>query len=275
VAALLALLSSLVWGTADFMGGTLSRRIHPIAVLAGSQPFGLLATALTAIILGQWKFESTVVTNGSIAGLCGLAGLIAFYSALASGRMGIVSPISSLGVVIPLAIGLVQGDKPTPVQLIGVIVAIVGVVMASGPELSGGAPVRPVVLSALAALFFGGGIYFMAVGGSQNPSMTVVMMRVTQVAILCVIALVVRQTGGMKRSDLPYVATTGVLDASANVLYTSAAALGMLSLVSVLGSLFPVVTTVLAWRVHHERLTLAQYIGIAATVCGVVAITVG
>ena len=101
------------------------------------------------------------------------------------------------------------------------------------------------------------------------------MMRVTQVSLLAVIALVVRKSGGLGKKDVPFIAATGVLDASANVLYTSAAALGMLSLVSVLGSLFPVVTVILAWRIHHERLSLAQYLGIGATVVGVMLITVG
>ena len=275
MAALLALLSSLVWGTADFLGGTLSRRRPAVAVLGGSQPFGLLAALASAVVLGQLQVDASALVNGAIAGVFGLAGLVAFYTALSTGRMGIVSPISSLGVVIPLGIGLLLGEAPHPVQMMGVLVAVVGVVLASGPELNGGAPVRPVVLAALAALFFGMGIYFMAAGGQVNPAMTVVTMRVTQVAILTGIALWRRSVGGLRPSDVPMLAITGILDALANVLYTSAAGLGMLSLVSVLGSLFPNMTVVLAWWFHRERLQPVQYAGIAATVVGVVAITVG
>lgn len=275
MAAVLALLSSVVWGTADFIGGTLSRRRPAVAVLGGSQPFGLIAAVLSAAALGQWGGQRGALVNGAVAGVFGLAGLIAFYTALSTGRMGIVSPISSLGVLIPLGIGLVTGDHPSPWQLIGVLVAVVGVVLASGPELSGGAPARPVILAAMAALFFGCGIYFMAAGGRANPAMTVVMMRVVQVLILAAVAVRAGSLGGLRPSDAPMLAITGVFDALANVLYTSAASLGMLSLVSVLGSLFPVVTVVLAWRFHHERLLAAQYAGIAATVAGVVAITAG
>jgi drug/metabolite transporter (DMT)-like permease len=275
MAAVLALMSSLVWGTADFLGGTLSRRRHPVAVLGGSQPFGLITALVAAVALGQLQWGGPAMSNGIVAGLFGLFGLICFYTALATGRMGIVSPISSLGVVIPLAIGLLAGDQPRPMQMLGVVVAIIGVVLASGPELSGGAPIRPVVLSLLAALFFGAGVYFMAAGGKANPAMTVVMMRVTQVGLLLALALALRTVGGLARSDIPLLGLTGFLDASANVLYTSAAAIGLLSLVSVLGSLFPVVTVLLAWWVHRERLQPVQYAGIAFTVMGVAAITAG
>lgn len=253
----------------------MSRTRHPVAVLAGSQPFGLATAALAAVALGQWAFPSAVLSNGILAGTLGLAGLVCFYAALGSGRMGIVSPISSTGVLIPLTIGLLRGDEPAAIQYLGVVIAIVGVVMASGPELSGGAPVRPVVLAGAAATFFGFGVYFMAMGGAVSPAGTVVMMRVTQVTMLTLIAVMVRRAGGLHRRDIPLLAVIGSTDALANVLYTSAAALGMLSIVSVLGSLFPVVTVLLAWRVHHERLIPVQYAGIAMTIAGVIAITVG
>lgn len=268
-------MSSVVWGSSDFLGGTMSRRRHPVAVLGGSQPFGLLAVSLAAVAMGKWGFTAGSAQNGALAGALGLAGLVCFYSALSAGRMGVVSPISSTGVLIPLGIGLLQGDRPSALQYLGVLTAIVGVILASGPELNGGAPVRPVALAGAAALFFGCAVYFMAVGGGDNPVMTVVMMRVTQVAILMAIAIAVRSTGGMRLGDAPLLAAIGVTDAGANVLYTTAAATGMLSLVSVLGSLFPVVTVLLAWRIHGERLMPIQYAGIVLTLGGVVAITAG
>ncbi len=275
MAALLAIVSSIVWGSSDFLGGKMSRRRNPVAVLGGSQPFGLVAALIAVLLFGKWEFLPVVVRNGSIAGLLGLLGLIAFYWALSIGRMGIVSPISSMGVLIPLAIGLARGDQPTPIQYMGIVVAIIGVVLASGPELSGGASPLPVALASISAVCFGFGVYFMAIGGQINPGVTVVMMRVTQVSLLWTVALVTRSLGQLTVRDVPMLAAIGVTDASANVLYTTAASLGLLSLVSVLGSLFPVVTVLLAWWVLKERLVLIQYLGIGATLCGVIAITVG
>ena len=275
MAAFLAIISSIVWGSSDFLGGTMSRRRHPIAVLGGSQPFGLLAALIAVVTVGKWEFLPTVVRNGSIAGLLGLFGLIAFYWALSIGRMGIVSPISSMGVLIPLGIGLLRGDQPTPIQYMGIVIAIVGVVLASGPELTGGASPLPVALASISAVCFGFGVYFMAIGGRINPGVTVVMMRITQVALLWTVALVLRSLGKLKLRDVPMLAAIGITDASANVLYTTAASIGLLSLVSVLGSLFPVVTVLLAWWVHKERLVPIQYVGLGATICGVIAISVG
>ena len=275
MASVYALISSLIWGTADYLGGRLTRTRSSLAVTGGSQPFGLLATLISVAIFGTWEISSQIAINGALAGALGLTGLLAFYTALATGRMGIVSPISSMGVIIPFAIGIISGDKPSPVQQVGVVIAIAGIVLASGPELSGGAPVRPVALAAYAALAFGLCVYFMSKGGQANPGMTVVAMRFTQVAIMASIALIMRSNGGLKRSDIKMLAVLGATDAIANVFYTTAASMGMLSIVAVLGSLFPVVTVVLAWALDKERLMIVQYVGIAIAIGGVAAITAG
>lgn len=275
MASVYALISSLIWGTADYLGGRLTRTRSSLAVTGGSQPFGLIATLISVALFGSWHYTKDVAINGALAGALGLTGLLAFYTALATGRMGIVSPISSTGVIIPFAIGMVSGDKPSSVQIVGVVIAIAGVILASGPELSGGAPVRPVALAAYAALSFGLCVYFMSKGGQINPGMTVVTMRFTQVAIMFTVALIARSKGGLQKSDIKMLVLIGATDAIANVFYTTAAGLGMLSIVSVLGSLFPVVTVILAWALDKERLMAVQYLGIAIALAGVAAITAG
>lgn len=275
MASVYALISSFIWGSADFLGGRLSRQHSSYAVTGGSQPFGLIATLISVALFGTWQLNSTIAFNGAMAGALGLSGLIAFYTALATGRMGIVSPISSTGVIIPFAIGMLSGDQPTQLQLVGVVVAIAGVILASGPELSGGAPIRPVALAAYSAFAFGLCVYFMAKGAQMNPGMTVVAMRLTQVTIMFSVALVLRSRGGLTRADLPMLMIIGATDAVANIFYTMAAGTGMLSVVSVLGSLFPVVTVILAWIFDKERLMAVQYVGIAIAITGVVAITAG
>jgi len=249
---------------------------HPaLAVVGGSQPFGLLLALTAALLTHSWMFSHAILVNGLAAGLSGLTGLICFYAALSTGRMGIVSPISSLGVIIPLVIGLAQGEQPTLYQKVGIAVAIVGIVLASGPELRGGTSPRPVLLALIAAVTFGLSIYFMAKGATHSPIMTIVTMRITQVAILSTVAIALKSVGGLLRSDLPKLAIIGGTDALANLMFTSAASMGLLSITAVLGSLYPMVTVVLAWRLNRERLATVQYWGIAATMFGVVAITVG
>ena len=166
---ILALLSSLVWGLADFLGGTLSKKRKAIAVIGGSQSFGLLFASTLALIFGLWTWDSTVWVNGAIAGAMGLLGLVGFYTALATGQMGIVAPISSLSAVVPVTIVLVQGERPGTLQVVGIVVALIGVILASGPELNGKVDPRPVFLALFAAVTFGICVYFMAKGGQINP----------------------------------------------------------------------------------------------------------
>jgi drug/metabolite transporter (DMT)-like permease len=272
---ILALLSSLIWGISDFMGGTLSKRRKAIAVIGGSQSFGLLFVSFMALVLGVWTWDSTVWINGVIAGGMGLLGLVGFYTALATGQMGIVAPISSLSAVVPVTIGLVQGERPGTLQVAGIAVALIGVILASGPELNGKVNPRPVFLALFAALTFGFCVYFMAKGGQINPTMTITAMRATQVSIVVVLALALRSIGGLVKKDLPFLAAIGMTDAGANVLFAFAASLGLLSVVAVLGSLYPIVTVLLAWWIHKERLMPVQYLGIAVTFSGVALISLG
>ena len=274
---ILAFLSSVVWGTSDFMAGNMSRRFKPIAVLGGSQIFGGLLAVGFAIGTHHWDIHNhSAMIWGLSAGLLGLVGLIAFYSALSTGQMGIVSPISSIGVVIPLTIGLLHGDSPSVGQKIGIAIAILGVVLASGPELQSKASAKPVLLALVAAVTFGICVFCMAQGGKAgNPAMTIATMRIVQNAVLITVALSVRSIGGLRPVNIPLLAAIGFTDAGANLLFAFAAARsdGLLSIVSVLGSLFPVFTVILAWQILKERLLPAQYIGIVCTMIGVAAIT--
>ena len=275
MAALLALLSSFTWGTADFLGGILSKRRNAIAVIGGSQPYGLIAITIVALAFNKFWFNEQIIIYGIFAGLIGMLALMAYYQALATGSMGIVAPIGSLGVLVPLVYAYLDGDKPTTMQNIGIAAAIIGVVLASGPEFRGGTKSAPILLALGSAVFFGFVVLFMAKGGQINAPATVVVMRVSQVSVMLTLALVLRTLGGLKREDVPLLAATGSMDAIANVFFTTAASIGMLSIVSVLGSLFPIATGILAWWFLKERLIPIQYIGIVVTMAGVVAITSG
>lgn len=275
MAALLALLSSFTWGTADFLGGILSKRRNAIAVIGGSQPFGLIAITIVALAFNKFWFNEQIIIYGIFAGLIGMLALMAYYQALATGSMGIVAPIGSLGVLVPLVYAYLDGDNPTTMQNIGIAAAIIGVVLASGPEFRGGTKSAPILLALGSAVFFGFVVLFMAKGGQINAPATVVVMRVSQVSVMLTLALVLRTLGGLKREDVPLLAATGSMDAIANVFFTTAASIGMLSIVSVLGSLFPIATGILAWWFLKERLIPIQYIGIVVTMAGVVAITSG
>ncbi|MGI8532564.1 MAG: EamA family transporter [Geodermatophilaceae bacterium] len=273
-AALLALLSSALWGSADYAGGALSRIRPAIQVVALSQAIALLV-AWTAVLVAGAGVDATSLRWGALAGLAGGAALAAFYAALAAGMMGVVAPISALGLVVPVLAGLVAGERPSAAQLIGIVVALAGVVLASGPELSGGASPRPLLLAAVAGLGFGLTLLFLAQSPDTLPTLAV--MRTSSVSLLGVILVVVRRTRGLRPTprELPALAFVGGADLAANGTYAVAATSGLLSVVAVLASLYPAVTVLLAWRLGGERLGRLQVGGVSTALVGVVLLAAG
>lgn len=277
MAALLALLSSVLWGGSDFLGGTVSRRLAAPVVVGASQLVGLLAVTAVTAGLGELGGPSGYLPWAVGAGLAGLVGLVAFYSALAIGTMGVVSPIAALGVVVPVLVGLLRGERPGTVQVFGIVLAVVGVVLASGPELSGRAGARPLLLAVLAAFAFGLALLFIAEGGRTSTLMTLVAMRATSVAVMVVVlgAAARRTSLGLRAGDVPVITVMGLGDVGANLAFGVASTKGLVSVVAVLGSLYPVVTVLLARVVLAERLARVQNVGVAVALAGVVLIAAG
>lgn len=223
---------------------------------------------------------TSYVLPGVIAGLVGVLALGAFYSALAAGTMGVVAPIASLGIALPVAAGLVRGEQPSAWQLIGMLIAAAGVVLASGPELSGAAGTRPLLLALCAAVGFGAVIVLLAQGseggGLGRVVLILLVMRGSSALALTLLWLIRRRPGlAVTARDLPLVAAIGLGDVGANAAYVAASQAGLLSVVGVLSSLYPVVTVLLARYVHGERLRRIQLLGVITALTGVVLLAGG
>jgi drug/metabolite transporter (DMT)-like permease len=279
MSAILALLSSLLWGAADFLGGNLTKKYKAVAVTAASQSFGLLIGILVIVFTSSWQAPTFdwggYVIPGVLAGMMGFIGLVAFYAGLASGRMGVVSPISALSVFIPLTIAFISGEKPTTLQFIGMAVALVGGFCATGPELKGGSSLRPIIYAVIAAFSFGGAVTFIAKGSQVSPIMTMTTMRSTTFIFAVLLVIRFRSVGGFKKNDIPILFAIGAADFFGNLLLGIATTKGLVSLAVVLGSLFPIVTSLLAFKFLQERLHRIQYFGIVLAIIGIVFISVG
>jgi drug/metabolite transporter (DMT)-like permease len=275
VATILALVSSLAWGTADFVGGQFSKRYPAFFVVGVSQAFGLLLMLVVASLTGGWALPTDWLPWAILASISGFTGLGMFYAAMSTGAVGVVSPITALGGLGPIILGLVRGDQPTTVQYVGLLVALVGVVLASGPELSGDTGARPVVLAIAATVLFGICLSAIALGSQYSAVMTMTGMRLCTVTVLTAVGFIAVVRGRRYRvrdaRDAAMLAAVGVLDVSANLFYGIATAMGVLSLVSVLGSVYPVVTVLLAWKFLSERLKAIQYLGVGLALGGVAA----
>ncbi|MDP1720397.1 MAG: DMT family transporter [Candidatus Nanopelagicaceae bacterium] len=277
MALLLALFSSVLWGSADFEGGRMAKKFPAIAVTGASQALGLVVGIGIVLITGEWRTPAFGVHGyffpAVIAGVAGYLGLVALYAGLATGRMGVVSPISSLCAIIPVTVALISGEHLPMSTGIGIAIALVGAFCASGPEISQGLPFRPVLLAIGAAVGFGTALSFMARGSISSALMTMVMMRITTLFISVGLAVKYRTVGGFAKGDLPRLIYIGAADFSANVLLGVASTKGLVSIVMVLGSLFPIMTAILAYKILHERLHRIQYAGIVLAIAGVAIIS--
>jgi drug/metabolite transporter (DMT)-like permease len=278
MASLLALLSSLLWGSADYHAGNMSKRLPSIVVLGINQAFGLIFGVVLIFFTSGWISPSLshdgYLFNGALAGLAGYAGLLCLYAGLSTGRMGVVSPISSLSVLLPLFFALViKGDHLSTLVTIGVVAAVTGGFLASGPEITQGLPLKPVLLAIGAALGFGTALTFMAIGSQDSSLMTMVTMRTTTLLVSAALFVKRGNLGGVTTRDIPLLAAIGIADFSANLLLGVATTKGLVSIAMVLGSLYPIATAVLAYLFLKERLHKAQYLGVVLAVAGVALIS--
>jgi drug/metabolite transporter (DMT)-like permease len=262
-----------VWGAADFSGGSLTKRLPTFAVTVASQAAGFVALLAALVVHGEITGRSLGL--GVLAGLGGGTGLAAFYRALSIGTMSVVSPLAACGAVVPFAIALAAGDRPSELALAGAAAALAGAVLASVEErrASSRERGRAVALAVFAAVALGVFVYFLGLGSREGDVLsTLVGARIGSLAVLLVLVGATRATLRLAPASVPAVAAVGLADVSANALFAIASSRGLLSLVAVLGSLYPVVTVLLAHVLLDERLTRPQQAGVVVALAGVAAI---
>jgi drug/metabolite transporter (DMT)-like permease len=273
MASLLALLSAALWGSSDFEGGRISKRYPAISVLGATQLISLVFGLALTIAVGETEVTPKIFLAGAAAGIFGYIGLICLYAGLSTGRMGVVSPISSLSVLIPMTVALIGGETMSTLTAIGCALAIIGGFLTSGPEFSQGVSLKPLLLATGAALGFGSALTFMAIGAAEAPILTMVCMRIATAFVTIAIAIRKKGFGGLGRKNLPSLIFIGIADFAANAALGLAVNIGPVAISMVLGALYPVFTVLLAFFILHERLHKAQYIGSIAAVIGVALIS--
>jgi drug/metabolite transporter (DMT)-like permease len=272
----LALAASASWGLGDFLGGLTSRRLHVLTVLVVQQVFGLAAAAAWVLLAGDGFPGWTATAWAAAAGASGCLGIGTLYRGMAIGAMGIVAPVSALAAAIPFAVGIGSGERPGALQIAGVVLALVGVAVASRePAERGGGRAAGIGLALLAALGFG--LYFVFADRAADESVpfAVATARGVSLALALIAALVVGVSLRPGRSFLPALVVIGLCDVGANMLFSVATTHGYLSVVSVLSALYPIATVALAAAVLHERVAPSQRVGVAGALAGAALISAG
>jgi drug/metabolite transporter (DMT)-like permease len=272
----LALAASVSWGLGDFLGGLKSRSLHVLTVLALSQAAGFAAVLVWLAVAGDGPPGGATLPWAAAAGIGGCVGLGALYRGMAVGAMGIVAPVSALAAAIPFSVGVASGERPGMLQVAGILVALAGVALASRePADRGGGRAAGVGLALLAALGFGLYFVFLDRAAEESVPWAVSTARGTSSLIAVGAAFAVGVTLRPGAAHLPALVAVGLCDVGANVLFGLASTRGFLSVVSVLSSLYPIVTVGLAAMLLHERIAPAQRVGVAGALAGAAMITAG
>jgi drug/metabolite transporter (DMT)-like permease len=271
----LALGASLTWGLADFFGPLKGRSLGALRVLFYVQLSGLATIAIVVAVRGKGPGGSEVLL-AIPAAISGTLGLYAYYRGMRVGAMSIVAPIAGISAVVPVIVGILSGDRPSIWQLAGMACALVGVFLASLELGSGSSKIAAGVgLALLAALGFGGYFPPMHAAGNADFWWAALIFKATAVSVILPAIAIRRPTLTVEGRQLPPLVLIGIGDMLGNLLFAAASTTGLVSVTSVLASLYPIVTVVLARVVLEERVARSQEGGIALTLVGVALISAG
>lgn len=264
MAALLALIASLTWGVADYMGGIASRKASPTQVLVVAYPSGAVIITLMAFLAVPGEFSTDAALWGILAGSIGALAVALLYIALSRGPMGVVSPITAvMSGAVPTAVGLLNGERLTPLGITGIAIAALAVILVSREK---GEHVKVAPSTILISIASGSaiGLYLSALSLAPEESgiWAATVGRWTSSILVAVVVFAVIKN--FTRNGFPWMLAivSGFLDATANAVFQLASQRGLLSIVAVLGSLYPATTALLARFLIQERLSRIQIVGV-------------
>jgi drug/metabolite transporter (DMT)-like permease len=275
-AIVLALGASLSWGLADFFGPLQGRALGALRALVYVQLGGLVGIAAMVAVRGKGLQDGAALL-AIPAAVSGTLGLFAYYRGIAVGAISIVAPIAGISAVVPVVVGIASGESPSALQLAGIGCALAGVYLAARePGRAGEKKLAAGVgLAILAAIGFGGYFPFMHAAGNADYWWASLIFRMASTSVILVAVAVQRPSVRVPGRLLPVLALIGFGDMFGNLLYAAASTTGLVSVTSVLASLYPIVTVVLARLVLSERVARSQEAGIGLTLAGVALISAG
>jgi drug/metabolite transporter (DMT)-like permease len=269
---LLALAASLAWGVGDFVGPLLSRVEGVLPILFWAQIGGCFSIVVAALVHDEGP-KSAAVLYASAAAVGGMVGLFAYYRGMVVGAMSVVAPVAGISAVIPVLYGIATGDDPSTAQLAGIACALVGVGLASIEHQGGRRRVAAGVgLALLAACGFGFYFPWMHAAGKVDFWWASVVFRTTCLLLVLAVVAARRTPVRLSRRTAAIAAAVGIVDTLGNACFAASSQHGLVSLTSVLASLYPIVTVLLAAAFLRERIAPLQRAGVALTLTGVVLI---
>ena len=272
--AVFALSAAIAWGSGDFLGGMISRRIGAIHTMFLSYAVALIILVIVALLRHEPFSSPMDLTWGALAGLFGMAGFGFLLRGFATGRMGIVAPVSAvLATAIPVIFSIFSEGFPRILQLIGFALALISIWLLSRPEKLGGSPAG-LGMALFAGLGFGG--FFTALDQISADAVfwPVAFGRLAACVAMILFALGTRGSLISQSPPLGLLTLLGCLDVGGNLFFLLAVQAGRLDVAAVLASLYPAITAILAWLIAREHLASLQIIGMALAITAIMLITV-
>lgn len=273
---MLGLASALAWGAGDFGGGILGRRAPVVGIVLLTQLTGLVAALAFAAARGEPVPAGADLGWAVAAGVCGVIGITSLYHGLAVGRMGVVAPATGLlAALIPVAAGFVLQGIPDRLVIAGIAVALVAVVLVT--RAPGGGTGRPSGIAWALLAGAGFGLFNASVGqlSGEGAFAPLVLIRLVQAIAIGAFIVTARQRWRLPRDMVPKAMVVGLFDMGGNAAFILATQAGALAIASVLSSLYPVVTVILAIVILRERVNRSHVAGIALTAAAIVLIGAG
>ncbi|HCR71662.1 MAG TPA: EamA family transporter [Anaerolineae bacterium] len=274
------LLSAFTWGAGDFTGGLAARKVGAVQAVFYASIVGLIAVSIVAFISNESLPSLQSWVYAMIAGIFGMAGLTFLYFAMANGTMSIAAPVSAvLAATLPVLIGIITEGLPEFLTLIGFGFALFAMWMVSQSE-NGVKDIfshlSDLKLPLLAGIGFG--LYFIVMHEATSDGAlfwTMVASRVTSVLFLFIYMLIKKISFRINdTSSFPVIGLNGILDLTGNGFFILAGQAGRLDVASVLSSLYPGSTVLLAWIFLKERLTRNQWVGVISALIAIILMTI-
>jgi drug/metabolite transporter (DMT)-like permease len=272
---LLGLASAAAWGAGDFSGGLASKRTSAYSVVVLSQFVSLILLLLSAVLIPEGDNSLRDIVLGATAGVCGAVGLVALYSGLAGGPMGVVAPVTAVvAAILPVIFNILNEGLPVMEVFVGFIIALIAVWLISQGDQDARIHLTDLRLPIIAG--FGFGIFFILIDQVSSNAILwpLVSARSASIIVVIVLGVLTRQMELPILKQVPIIALAGVFDTGGNVFYALATRIGRLDVSAILSSLYPAVTVMLAWIILKEKLALRQWVGVLLAMIAVILIAI-
>lgn len=275
VAILSGLAAAISWGAGDFSGGLASKRTSAFTVVVLSQFVSLLFLLLAALLIAEEDISTADMILGALAGMCGAIGLVALYSGLARGPMGVVAPMTAIvSTTVPVLFSLLSEGFPGIRQLLGFFSALVAMWLITRTSQDGSFRIRDLNLPIIAGIGFG--LFFIFIDRVSEHAILwpLVSARTASILLVFTLAILMRQLPVPASRQLPAIALVGIFDTGGNAFFALATRMGRLDAAAIMSSLYPAVTVILAWIILKERLSRSQWLGVLLVLIAIILIAI-